>query len=86
MLFLSSRARRNIHTSVSFLTTRVKKTDEYDWGKLKRALTYLNGTRRLKLTLTIDSMGVIKWFIDGSHRHVDDLMMSCKDNFELTKF
>ena len=23
--------------------------------------------RRLKLTLTIESMGVIKWFVDGSH-------------------
>ena len=67
LLFLSSRARRDIHTDVSFLTTRVKKPDEDDWGKLKRALKYLNGTRRLKLTLTIESMGVIKWFIDGSH-------------------
>ena len=53
LLFLSSRARRDIHTAVSFLTTRVKKPDKDDWGKLKRALKYLNGTRRLKLTLTI---------------------------------
>ena len=30
-------------------------------------MKYLNGTRRLKLNLTIDSMGVIKWFIDGLH-------------------
>ena len=65
MIFLSSRARRDIQTAVSFLTTRVKKPDEDKWGKLKRVLKYLNGTRRLKLTLTIDSMGVIKWFIDG---------------------
>ena len=36
-------------------------------GKLKRALKYLNGMRRLKLTLTIESTGVIKWFVDGSH-------------------
>ena len=68
MLLLSSRARRDIQTAVSFLTTRVKKPDEYDWVKLKRALKYLNGTRRLKLTLTIESMGVIKWFVDGSHK------------------
>ena len=46
---------------------RVKKPDEDYRGKLKRALKHLNGTRRLKLTLTIESMGVIKWFIDGSH-------------------
>ena len=46
---------------------RVNKPDEDDWGKIKRALKYLNGTRRLKLTLTIKLMGVIKWFVDGSH-------------------
>ena len=67
MLFLSSRARRDIQTAVSFLSTRFKKPDEDGWGKLKRALKYLNGTRRLKLTLMIESMGVIKWFIDGLH-------------------
>ena len=60
MLFLSSLARREIQTAASFLTTRVKKPDEDDWGKLKIALKYLNGTRRLKLTLTIELMGVIK--------------------------
>ena len=63
-LFLSSRARRDIQTAVSFLTMRVKKPDEDNWRKLKRMLKYLNGTRRLKLTLTIDSMGFIKWFVD----------------------
>ena len=35
LLFLSLRARREIQTAVSFLTTRVKKPDEGDWGKLK---------------------------------------------------
>ena len=66
-LLLSSRARRDIQTAVSFLTIRVKKPDEDAWRNLKRALKYLNGTRRLKLILTIDSIGVIKWFIYGSH-------------------
>ena len=67
LLFLSSQARRDIQTAASLLTTRVNKPDEDNWGKLKRALKYLNGTRRLKLTLTIESMGVIKWFVDGSN-------------------
>ena len=67
LLFLSSQARRDIRTAVSFLTTRVKKPNEEDWGKLKRALKYLYGTRRLKLSLTIESMEVTKWFVDGSH-------------------
>ena len=67
LLFLSSQARRNIQTAVSLFTTRVKKPDEDDWGKLKRALKYLNVTRRMKLTFTIESIRVIKWFVDGSH-------------------
>ena len=67
LLFLRSRVRRDIKTAVSFLTMRVKKPEEDERGKLKRSLKYLNGTRSLKLTLTIQSMGVIKWFVDGSH-------------------
>ena len=35
LLFLSSRARRDIQTAVSLLTTRVKKPDKDDWGNLK---------------------------------------------------
>jgi hypothetical protein len=51
LLFLS-RVRKDIQTAVAFLTTRVKHPDEDDWGKLKRALKYLKGTRYLKLTLS----------------------------------
>ena len=35
LLFMSSRARRDIQTAVAFLTTRVKRPDKDDWGKLK---------------------------------------------------
>ena len=38
LIFLSSRDRRDIQTAVPFLTTRVKKPDEDDWGKLKISL------------------------------------------------
>ena len=70
MLFVSARARRDLQTTVSFLTTRVKAPDEDDWGKLKRAIKYLNGTRRLKLRLKIDGIDDIVnllWFVDASH-------------------
>ena len=39
LLFLS-RVRRDIQTPVAFLTTRVKRPDDDDWGKLKRVLKY----------------------------------------------
>ena len=67
LLFVSTRPRRDIQTAVSFLTTRVKKPDEDDWGKLKRVIKYLKKTRRLKLTLSVDSLNTIKWYVDGSH-------------------
>ena len=37
-----------------------------DWHKLCRFIKYLNGTRDKYLTLSIDTIGVIKWFIDAS--------------------
>jgi len=71
LLFLS-RVRRDIQTTVAFLTTRVKKPDEDDWGKLKRVLRYLRSTRYLKLTLSAESLTNIIWYIDASHQLHDD--------------
>ncbi len=71
LLFLS-RVRRDIQTTIAFLTTRVKQPDEDDWGKLRRVLKYLNGTRNLKLTLSADSMSSIHWYVDASHQTHDD--------------
>ncbi len=71
LLFLS-RVRRNIQTTITFLTTRVKQPDEDDWGKLRRVLKYLNGTRKLKLTLSAESMSSIHWYVDASHQTHDD--------------
>ena len=67
LLFMATRVRWDIQTAVAFLTTRVKSPDEDDWGKLKRVLKYLNGTRYLKLRLTVESLGMLKWYIGGSH-------------------
>jgi hypothetical protein len=67
LLFMATRARRDIQTAVAFLTTRVKSPDKDDWGKLKRVLKYLNGTKYLKLRLTVDNLSMLKWYVDGSH-------------------
>jgi hypothetical protein len=71
LLFLS-RVRRDIQTTVAFLTTRVKHPDEDDWGKLKRVLKYLQTTRSLRLTLFADSLTDIRWYVDASHLTHDD--------------
>ena len=67
LLFICCRVRRDIQTAVAFLTTRVKQPDEDDWGKLKRVLKYLKGTKHLKLTITADNINVIRWYVDASH-------------------
>jgi len=67
LLFLSGRARPDIKTAVAFLTTRVKEPDEDDWGKLKRVLKYLKGTRHMKLRLTVDNMHTLRWWVDASY-------------------
>jgi hypothetical protein len=30
-------------------------------------LKYLNGTKYLQLKLSVDNLGMLKWYIDGSH-------------------
>ena len=64
---MCSRALRFIQTEVAFLKTRVKKPDEYEWGKLKRVLKYQNGTRRIKLKLTVEHMSLIMLWVDDSY-------------------
>lgn len=64
LLFVACRARRDIQTPVAFLTTRVKKPDNDDWGKVKRVLQYLKGTRTMPLNLEVDNLQCSKWQID----------------------
>ena len=62
-----TQVRQDIQTTVAFLTTRIKTLDKDDWGKLKQALKYLNETKYLKLKLRVDDLGLLKWYIEGSH-------------------
>ena len=70
-LFATKKSRPDIHTAISFLTTRVKEPDEDDWKKLQRMIRYLRGTTEICLTLSGDETSVIvehvRWWIDSSH-------------------
>jgi len=72
LLFLSARARRDIQPATAFLTTRVKRPDEDDWGKLKRLLQYLKGTLHMPLILSADSMTMPRWWVDAAFAVHDD--------------
>ena len=67
LLFIPYKGRRDIHIAVGFITTRVRKTDEDDWGNLKLLLKYLKGKNHMKFTLLVESLSVIQWWLDASY-------------------
>ena len=44
LLYITKRARPDIETGVAFMTTRVSRSTEQDWKKLKRIITFLKYT------------------------------------------
>jgi hypothetical protein len=56
-----------LQTAIAFLATRVKAPDVDDAKKLKRVLLYLKGTKHLTLTLEVNNLSIIKWWVDGSY-------------------
>ena len=66
LLWASLRARSNILLALSFLTSRVKRPDEDDWGKLTRLVLYIKHTLGLVLRLALDCTGISKRWIDAS--------------------
>jgi hypothetical protein len=92
VLFMSTWARQDIQTAMAFLTTRVKNPDKDDWEILKRVLKYLNRTKYLKLKLSMDNLGILKWYVDRSHNlHCDGDQMSqshetCSWDFSLAYY
>ena len=65
-LFACRRARPDIHLAVAVLTTRVKNPNKGDWKKLIDLLKYCNGTHEDKLIISMESLYVIKWYVDSS--------------------
>ena len=65
-LFLCKRARPDIQQAISVLCTRVKNPNQADWAKLIRMMKYLNGTQDERLTLRVDDLRVVKWYVDAS--------------------
>ena len=53
--------------AVAFLTMPVKTPDKDNWGKLKQVLKYLSGTKYLKLKISVEDLGILKWYVVGSH-------------------
>ena len=58
--------------SSAFLKSQTNYPYGYNWGKLNRVVNYLKGTRHMKLTLLVDSVSMIRWWVDASYNAHDD--------------
>jgi hypothetical protein len=66
LLFDSTISRKDIQTTIAFLTTQLREPDEDDWAKLKRLLVYVKSTINAPLILRDDSHNIIKWWVCAS--------------------
>jgi hypothetical protein len=67
LLYLSQRGRPDVRPAVSFLCRRTNAPDEDDYKKLTRVLRYLQATVDMKLTLSADGSGVMRWWVDAAY-------------------
>ena len=67
LLFIMKRGRPDIETAISYLMTRVSKSNEKDWAKLKRCLCFLKGTFDDLRTMGADNLRELHVWIDASH-------------------
>ena len=67
LLYASKRVRIDIDLAVSFLCTRVASPSIGDKEKLKRVLSYLNGTKHMKRTIGMNGLGYVQTWIDASY-------------------
>ena len=66
LMYVCQRARPDIVTAIAFLCTRVSKSTEEDWDKLKRLLEFLKGTMGDELVLGADKVEDLLTFVDVS--------------------
>ena len=63
--FFGKRARPDLQTAISFLSTRVREPDTDNYKKLIRLMKYLKGTKDIPLTLEANNSGCIQWWVDA---------------------
>ena len=73
LLYVGIRARADILTALSYLTTRVSKPNIHDYKKLKRLLEYLNGTMDLALVIGADGSDTLYTWVDASYATHHDM-------------
>ena len=67
LAYLAHHAHLDIRTAITFLQTRVQCPDQDDLKKLLQVIKYLQWTRSLELTLSIDPAMKLTWWVDASY-------------------
>ena len=67
LLYIAKRARLDIETTVSYLCTRVSRSTEDDWLKLRRVLGFLQSTINDVRIIGADSLQNLFTFIDAAY-------------------
>ena len=70
---------------MEFINTLANKIDKDYWGKHKRILKYLKGTRKLNLGLSVGEMSVVKWWLEDLYVVHKDCRGHNKDMMPLEK-
>ena len=73
LLWIMKRARLDLETAISFLCTRVSKSDEDDWKKLRRVIAYVKGTIDDVRIIGADSLSKIYTWIDAAYGVTSDM-------------
>jgi len=73
LLYVAKRARLDIDLTVSFLCTRVTRSTEEDWDKLRRLLLYLKGTILMPRILGAERLDTVRTWVDASYGSHDDM-------------
>ena len=72
-LYVLHRGRLDVQLPIAFLCTRVSKSTEQDWSKLKRVLKFLKGTLDNCITLGADDITVMQTWVDASNAVHNDM-------------
>ena len=66
LLYVSKRAQIYIDWAISYLWTRVSKSNIEDWDKRERLLTYIKNTIDIPRYIGADEINVLKTYVDVS--------------------
>ena len=73
LLYVAKRARIDLQLAIAFLCTRVSKSTQEDWEKLRRTLKYIHRTIDMPRIIGIEDFNVLQTWVDASYATHPDM-------------